>query len=64
MNMESKEKASNDLEQYIVLDSITVCLERLNNEISEKDKKIKKLYFILQLQIIIAAIAIIYLLLR
>lgn len=55
--MESNEKSSNDLEQYIALDGITTCLENFKIEIDKQNKKIK----LLNILVIVLIIAIIVL---
>lgn len=50
--MESHEKSSNDLEQYIALDGITTCLENFKVEIDRQNKKIKVLNILVILLII------------
>lgn len=56
--MELAEKNNNDLEQYIVLDSITICIEKQNEEIIEIKKKMTFLYVLVVIQIILLVLMI------
>lgn len=59
--MESSEKANNDLEQYIVLDGITVCLEKIKDDMEKQEKVIKRLKTLAYAQMVIIAVIVIYL---